>query len=594
MTKNLLPLATLLLAGLSPIALAAPATAQTASATAEAAGADARLRALYDAEWAWRMNEYHRVKQDEDWVAGDRLPDVDAAAQSRRLAYLEKTLAQLQAIPVDQLSPEERINAAVFRTNLEHDISDARFREWEMPFDSDSSFWTYLNPRQGYRTAEEYRRYLNRMRDIPRYFDQHIVNMRAGLERGFSVPRVTLTGRDSSIVPFTDADSARNPFYDAFEMMPDGIPAAEQAALRAEAETVIRDAVAPAYAELLTFIREDYLPNTRTTIAAADMPEGEAYYLANIRQYSTLDLTPQQIHEIGLKEVARIQADMRATIAETGFKGDFKEFLTFLKTDPRFYAKTPEELLSFSAYVAKRVDGKIGDTIGLLPRGRFTILPVPDAIAPFYTAGRGGLESCLMNTHNLPARPLYNIPALTLHECAPGHSFQAALALEAPERPDFRGETYFSGYGEGWGLYTEWLGIGMGIYRTPYEEFGRQSYEMWRAVRLVIDPGIHAMGWSRDKAIAYLADHTALSQHEVETEVDRYISWPGQAVAYKLGEMTIRRLRAKAEKALGADFDQRWFHDTILALGSVPLPVLEQEIDRFIAAGGKKPADSPA
>ena len=594
MTKNLLPLATLLLAGLSPIALAAPATAQTASATAEAGGADARLRALYDAEWAWRMNEYHRVKQDEDWVAGDRLPDVDAAAQSRRLAYLEKTLAQLQAIPFDQLSPEERINAAVFRTNVEHDISDARFREWEMPFDSDSSFWTYLNPRQGYRTAEEYRRYLNRMRDIPRYFDQHIVNMRAGLERGFSVPRVTLTGRDSSIVPFTNADPAQNPFYDAFETMPDGIPAAEQAALRAEAETVIRDAVAPAYAELLAFIREDYLPNTRTTIAAADMPDGEAYYHANIRQYSTLDLTPQQIHEIGLKEVARIQADMRATIAETGFKGDFKEFLTFLKTDPRFYAKTPEELLSFSAYVAKRVDGKIGDTIGLLPRGRFTILPVPDAIAPFYTAGRGGLESCLMNTHNLPARPLYNIPALTLHECAPGHSFQAALALEAPERPDFRGETYFSGYGEGWGLYTEWLGIGMGIYRTPYEEFGRQSYEMWRAVRLVIDPGIHAMGWSRDKAIAYLADHTALSQHEVETEVDRYISWPGQAVAYKLGEMTIRRLRAKAEKALGANFDQRWFHDTILALGSVPLPVLEQEIDRFIAAGGKKPADSPA
>ncbi|HEY9553667.1 DUF885 domain-containing protein [Allosphingosinicella sp.] len=535
------------------------------------------------------MKEYGRVKEEGEWVEGDTLPHVDAATQLRRLAYWEKTLAALKETPVDQLSPEERINAAVFRTNLEQDISDAEFREWEMPFNSDSSFWSYLNPRQGYRTAEKYRRYLGRMRDVPRYFDEHIVNMRAGLERGFSVPRVTLEGRDASLVPFTSPDPAENPFYDAFEDMPDSIPEAEQAKLRAEAETIIRESVAPAYAELLTFIREDYFPNTRKTLAASDVPDGEAWYLSNIKQYSTLDLTPREIHEIGLKEVARIEAEMKLTIAETGFKGSFPEFLQFLKTDPQFYAKTPDELMGVSSYVAKRVDGKLDDTIGRLPRGRFTILPVPDAIAPFYTAGRGGLGSCLMNTYNLPVRPLYNIPALTLHECAPGHSFQAALALEAPERPDFRGETYFSGYGEGWGLYTEWLGIGMGIYRTPYEQFGRQSYEMWRAVRLVIDPGIHAMGWSRDKAIDYLAGHTALSQHEVETEVDRYISWPGQAVAYKLGEMTIRRLRAKAEKELGDKFDQRYFHDTILALGSVPLPVLESEIERFIAGGGQNP-----
>lgn len=237
-----------------------------------------------------------------------------------------------------------------------------------------------------------------------------------------------------------------------------------------------------------------------------------------------------------------------------------------------------------SAWVAKRTDERIGDVIGLLPRRRFGIVPVPDAIAPFYTAGRGGLRSCMMNTYNLPSRPLYNIPALTLHECAPGHSMQAALAEERDAMPAFRRYTYFSGYGEGWGLYSEYLGIELGIYRTPYESFGRLSYEMWRAARLVIDTGIHQYGWSRQQAIDYLASHTALSQHEVETEVDRYISWPGQALAYKLGELTIRRLRGEAEAALGERFDPRPFHDEILALGSVPLSALEEHMRRYIAA----------
>ena len=235
----------------------------------------------------------------------------------------------------------------------------------------------------------------------------------------------------------------------------------------------------------------------------------------------------------------------------------------------------------------KRVDGKLGDYFGFRPRARFTIRPVADAIAPFYTAGRGGLDACQMNTHDLPSRPLYNIPALTLHECAPGHSFQMAFQLEQGEQPKFRREIYFSGMGEGWGLYAEYLGEEMGIYRTPEERFGRLSYEMWRAVRLVVDTGIHREGWSRDRAVAYLADRTALSRHEVETEVDRYISWPGQALAYKLGEMTIRRLRAKAEAALGERFDLRKFHDVVLALGSVPLPELEARIEAFIADGGQ-------
>jgi uncharacterized protein (DUF885 family) len=275
---------------------------------------------------------------------------------------------------------------------------------------------------------------------------------------------------------------------------------------------------------------------------------------------------------------------------ETGFKGTFQEFLKFLKTDPQFKAKTPDDLLGVSSYVAKRTDGVIGQYFGLLPRHRFGIIPVPDALAPFYTSGRGGLDSCMMNTYDLPVRPLYNIPALTLHECEPGHSFQAALSLERKNLPRFRRNLYFSGYGEGWGLYSEWLGIEMGIYRTPYELFGQQSYAMWRAARLVIDTGIHRYGWSRSQAIDYLASHTALSQHEVETEVDRYISWPGQALSYMLGELTIRRLRTEAEKTLGPKFDIRAFHDAILGMGAVPLSVLEDQMHAFIWEQAAKPA----
>lgn len=551
---------------------------------------DRALRTLYEAEWAWRQKEFARLPDDEPWMAADdHLPRVDPASQQARIAYWTRTLAALDEIPADRLSPEERINAAVFRTSLEAFVADGRFRTWEMPFNADSNFWSGLNPRSGYRTAEQYRRYLGRMRDLPRFFDEQIANMRAGLKRGFSVPRATLEGRDASIAAYTVADTGKNHFYEPFAQMPRAIPAAEQQRLQADARALITGSVVPAYAKLLAFFRTEYLPNTRTTLAAERMPDGKAFYQAQIRQYTTLPLTPEQIHQIGLKEVARIDAEMRQTMRRAAFKGSFEEFQRFLRTDPQFYARTPDELMGVSAYVAKRMDGELKNSFGLLPRYRFTIRPVPDAIAPFYTAGRGGLESCMMNTHDLPSRPLYQIPALTLHECVPGHSFQAAVAREGPARPEFRKQTYFSGYGEGWGLYTEWLGSILGIYRTPYEDFGRLSYEMWRACRLVIDTGVHHYGWSRDKAIDYLLSHTALSRHEVETEVDRYISWPGQALAYKLGEMTIRRKRADAERTLGAAFDQRYFHDLILDLGSVPLPVLEQQIDLWIAGGGKSP-----
>jgi uncharacterized protein (DUF885 family) len=578
--KSLLRLGALVLgtAALSSPGFAAPAAKQVAPSAA-----DARLKALYDGYAAWDAKESGYFENSRGEVeSSNYLPHVDEASQLRREAHLNELLAQLNGIRIEQLSPDEQVNAAVFRTVLENQIADYHFRTWEMPFNSDSSFWTYLDSSQPFDDAAGYRRYIARLRDIPRYFDEQIVNMRAGLARGFSVPRATLNGRDQSVAAFIVDDPEKSTFYKPFESFPSTVPAAEQQALRAEAKAAIRQSVMPAYGKLLGFIRDDYIPHTRTTISAHDLPDGDAFYRAQVREYTTLDMTPEQIHELGLKEVARIDAEMQTTMRESGFKGSMADFLKFLKSDPQFYAKTPDELLGVSSYVAKRVDGVIGKHFGLLPRYRFGIIPVPDALAPFYTSGRGGLENCMMNTYDLPVRPLYNIPVLTLHECEPGHSFQAAISLEQKGLPSFRRNLYFSGMGEGWGLYSEWLGDELGIYRTPYEKFGQLSYEMWRAARLVIDTGIHQDGWSRSQAIDYLASHTALTQHEVETEVDRYISWPGQALAYKLGELTILRLRREAETTLGPKFDERRFHDAVLALGSVPLTVFEDQMHAFI------------
>jgi uncharacterized protein (DUF885 family) len=574
------------LLAVSAIALSAPAFAQAPQSVAQSA--DARLKALYDAEWQWRTQEL-ALDPDGEREGSDRLPNVDAASQARRAAYWNNALTELNKIPFDQLSPEERINAEVFKTALEEFALEQKYREYEDPF----GFWTWIAPRGGLSGAQAYRNYIKRLGDMPRYVDEQIVNMRAGLKRGFTKPRVSLAGRDAPIAPLADSNIDKNPLFVTFAAIPGNIPEGERTALVAEGRAAVA-AAAPAFAKLRAFVRDEYIPNARVPIAGEALPDGKAYYAAKIRQYTTLDLTPEQIHEIGVKEVARIDADMQATMKKSGWTGDFPGFLHFLKTDPQFTAKTPYELMAKSAYVANKINGQLKFLVGHLPRYRFTIRQTPDNIAPFATGGNGGLESCLMNTYNLPARPLYTIPPLTAHECAPGHSFQAALALEAPDRPQIRRTTYFSGYGEGWGLYTEWLGIQMGIYETPYDEFGRETYEMWRAARLVVDTGLHHKGWTRQQALDFMKAHTALSDHEVTIEVDRYINDPGQALAYKLGEMLIRRKRAEAEAKLGANFDQRWFHDTLLGLGSVPLPTLERVLDEWIAGGGKNPNPEPA
>jgi len=478
------------------------------------------------------------------------------------------------------------------RAQVEALDASARFKDHEKPFNSDSSFWAEVTgaAQRPLRNLGDYRGYLRLLADIPRYFSEQTVNMRAGLSRGFSVPRVTLTGRDASIAAVADSrEPEKNPFYAPFNKMPSKFSDAERAELRTAALKVISESVLPAYTDLLNFIRNEYTKKARKELDAESFPDGKAYYQSKIREFTTLDLTPDAIHKIGLEEVAKIHEEMVATMKKTDFKGDFPAFLKFLRSDPQFYAKSKEELLMRAAWISKRVDGKLSEMFSHLPRARFTIIPVPDDIAPFYTSGRGGPGVYLVNTYNLPARALYNLPALTLHESAPGHAMQMSLAAEHKEQPEFRQRVYISAFGEGWALYTEKLGVPMGIYETPYEHFGMLTYQMWRAARLVVDTGLHSKGWTRDQALSYLRDHTALAEHEVTTEIDRYIAWPGQGLSYYLGQMQIEKSRAQAEEALGSKFDLRAFHDTVLSLGSVTLPQLELRINRFIAEEGKAP-----
>jgi uncharacterized protein (DUF885 family) len=561
---------------------------------AAAANDDAarRFHTLSTQEWTWRQAQFAGA-DDEDTQAlpADHLPRVDAATQAARERYWSEVLKQLDAIPADTLHGDDQVSYLVYRNQVETLLADQRFRTWQMPFNSDTSFWGNLGftARRPLRNADDYRRYIGLLRDIPRYFDEQIANMRAGLARGFSVPRITLAGRDQAIAAVAQAQGTDSLFYTPFRQMPAGIPADEQARLRAAGLAAIHDAVAPAHARLLDFIRNVYMKQARDSLAAEAMPDGKAFYRAQIRKYTTLDMSPDAIHALGLREVARLHAEMAQAIGETGFKGSFAGFLHELRTDPKFYPKSADELLKQAAWIANRVNGKIGQYVGRLPRQRFVIEPVPADLAPFYTGGRGGAGYYMVNTYDLPSRPLYALTALTLHESSPGHGLQMPLAAEHEGLPAFRRHTYLSAYGEGWALYSERLGVEMGMYDTPYDRFGYLGYQMWRACRLVVDTGIHHLGWSRQQALAYMRENTALGEHEIETEVDRYIAWPGQALAYYLGEMAIVDARARAEKALGERFDLRAFHDTVLALGSVPLPVLQQQIDRFIAHGGKSP-----
>ncbi len=494
--------------------------------------------------------------------------------------------------------PEDLVNADMFRRQLEDRIADFELGGYQMPFNADSGFhseFSRLADDVPLATARDYENYIARLRAWPRYVEQQIELMRAGLKRGMTVPRVVLDGYESTITFHVVDDPAKSVFWKAFERFPGNMPEAERERLRKEGRAAIQEGGVAGYRKFLDFYQREYLPAARQTIGASEMPNGRAFYAHQIRRYTTLDLTPEEIHKIGLAEVERIDREMKEVIRKVGFQGDFAAFLQHLRTDPRFYPKTPEELLKEAAWIAKRIDGKLPALFGRLPRRPYTVEPVPASIAPKYTTGRyveapaGSTRpgTYWVNTYQLDSRPLYNLEALTLHEAVPGHHLQIALSRELEGLPEHRRYSYISAFGEGWGLYSEWLGLEAGFYTDPYSNFGRLTYEMWRACRLVVDTGMHAMGWTRQQALDFLASHTALPLHEVRTETDRYISWPGQALAYKLGELKIKELRKRAEQALGERFDVRQFHDVVLGSGAIPLGVLEANVDRWIA-GQKK------
>ena len=565
------------------------------AAAGRAADDSDRLRALFDREWEFRLAEdplFATSVGRHEW--DDRLPSMRPEDLERRRDAWQEMLDELAAIDREALDSTDRINAEIFRRQLEDRVLDHRFGGYRLPINADSGFHTYvarLPQEVPLAASPDYRNYIARLAAMPRYFDEQIGLMREGIATGMTVPRVTLAGYDATIAAHVVDELEDSVFWKPFEQIAATVPAAEHEALRREGAAAVRDGAIAAYRTFLRFMLEEYLPATRTTLGAFELPEGREYYRYLIRHFTTLDASPEEIHRIGLDEVARIRGEMEAVIEEVGFSGGFAAFLELLRTDPRFYAKTPEELLKEAAWIAKRMDAKLPSLFKTLPRLPYGVAPVPDHMAPKYTSGRyvgaplGSTQPGYywVNTYNLASRPLYNLEALTLHEAVPGHHLQIALNRELDELPNFRRFSYISAFGEGWGLYSEYLGLEAGFYTDPYSNFGRLTYEMWRACRLVVDTGLHAMGWTRQRAMDLLATNTALPLHEVETEIDRYISWPAQALSYKLGELKIKELRRRAEQELGETFDVREFHDAVLANGSVPLPVLEASIERFIA-----------
>ena len=579
----------------SVVALCITVTALIFPTCALAQDALNQLSVLFADEWQYRLeNDPLQATGYGVHKYNDRLTDVTPAAQKKHAQKDREFLKRLDAINTTALATSEQNNAELFRFVLENRIQDANFKTWRIPFNSDSGFHSglaFVVEQTPFKTQADYENYLSRLNAMPDYIDQQIANMRIGLADGFTLAREILAKVEPSFAALTASTPHDSIFFKPFTELPDSIGIAQRQALLAKGRRVIDQRVLPAFAKLHDFFVEEYAQAARTSLGASELPNGRDYYRQQVRYFTTGEQTPQQIHDLGREEAARIRAEMEAIIERVGFDGSFKDFLKFLRTDSQFYVKTPDHLLDRAARIAKRIDLQLPAYFETLPRMSYGVEPVPAAIAENYTTGRavspipgkrGGIF--WVNTYALDKRPLYNLPALALHEGMPGHVLQIALGQEQEAGPDFRKHLYISAFGEGWGLYCERLGLEMGIYQDDYEKFGRLTYEMWRAGRLIVDTGIHAMGWSRSQAVQFFVENSALSLHNINTEVDRYISWPAQALSYKLGELKIIEQRKRAEKALGEAFDIRRFHDAVLAQGAVTLPMLEAQIGDFISS----------
>lgn len=554
-----------------------------------------RLHRLFDLYWQYQMTEFPEWATSVGYPGQNgRWTDISMEAIARRKRELDAPLSALQSIDRSKLDNADRLNYDLFKYRVELDIAGSRFPDELLPVNQLQGVQQFAaitlldNPTA---TVRDYEDILSRLRGLPNVIRQTVVLLREGLKKHVTPPKLTLRDVPRQIENQIVTDPLKSPLVEPFQRFPSSFTLAEQSRLRNAAAAIVREQIVPAYKELLDFFVAQYLPNCRQSLALTDLPDGQAWYAYKVREKTTSGLTAKEIHELGLAEVTRLRDEMDSVIAETGFKGSFQEFCAYLRSDPRFFYDDAKDLLIGYRDIAKRIDPELMKQFGKLPRLQYGIRAVPafsEKSQPTAYYQRGTLDPgragiFYANTYDLKSRPKWEMEALTLHEAVPGHHLQIALAQEMDNLPDFRKYGDFTAYAEGWGLYAEGLGGELDMYKDPYSRFGQLTCDMWRAIRLVLDTGIHTMGWSREKAIAFFKENCAKTDHDVEVEVDRYIVWPGQALAYKIGQLTIQDLKKKTIRELGDRYDVRSFHDTLLSMGAVPLDVLKAQMEQWIA-----------
>ena len=577
----------LLVLSLSFLAAIAPVRAAPA-----ADGAEATLHRLFEAEWERSMRENPLLATYlGDRRYDDRWPDLAPIALARSQAADRAVLDALGGIRSDSLSASDRLNQTLFRRLYQGKLDEHSWGLQYLPITQRDGVQSAheMAELMPFATIDDYENWIVRLNGFGPYLDQTIDLMREGMRRGLVQPRIVMERVPAQIARQVVEDPAASPFFGPFAKLPESIPATERQRLRTEALRAIEREVVPAFRRLQVFFDEEYLPASRDTVGIWDTPGGPEWYQQRIRWFTTTELTADEIHAIGLREVARIRADMQRVIDQVGFKGSFEEFLHFLRTDPQFRYTDPQQLLQAYQVMAKRIDPLLPAYFGRLPRMPYGVRPIPAESAPDTTTAyyqgpaldgrRAGYY--YVNLYKPEERPTYEIPVLSIHEAVPGHHLQIALAQELGDQPKFRRSLEATAFIEGWALYSESLGEEMGLYEDPYDKFGQLTYEMWRAVRLVVDTGLHHKRWTREQAIEFFKANAAKSEHDIVNEIDRYISWPGQALAYKIGELRIKELRARATARLGPKFDLREFHDVVLGSGAVPLDVLEANVTEW-------------
>lgn len=565
---------------------------QTANAQ-DGATAAAPLKQILDQVWDFELTEYPQLATDVGDPRGqDRLAKQSLADYQRRDQMRADFLERLLQIDPLTLPVSDRIDWDLVVRKLKSEREDYRLKLHLMPINNREGFHIGLpelprvmNPD----TVQDMRNYISRLNELPRFVDEQIALMDAGIEAGLVQPAIIMRDSAEQAGAHVVADPKQSLFYKNLESI-DKLDKANWQQIEPDLLSAIKHSAIPSYAKFQTYLADTYVPACRQNIAARTLPGGKAFYQSQIRKFTTLDLSPEELHQTGIRENARIRREMEQIRETVGFEGDLPAFIQHLRTDPTFYPKTAEQLMREVSYICKQVDGRLPTLFGKLPSTPYGIRKIPDYVAPQTTSAyywppstdgtRAGFY--YINTYNLSSRPLYQLEALSFHEAVPGHHLQLAIQAELKGLHPLRRQSYFSAFIEGWALYSERLGKEMGFYTDPYQDFGRLSMEAWRASRLVVDTGIHALGWTRQQAIDYMAENTALSRHNIVAEVDRYIGWPGQALAYKTGEIFIRKQRQRAEEALGERFDVRKFHDVVLQNGSIPLPLLQAQIDQYI------------